>query len=69
MKAKDFQIESLQQDAEQEVQQEVPCSQESPWLVLAQRIVRAHVAQRAVNKEDRSCPNSAPTANISNIKN
>ena len=43
-------------------------NQESPWLLLAQRIVRAHVAQRAFNKEDLSCRSLPLTVNISSTK-
>ena len=42
-------------------------SQENPWLLLAQRIVRAHVAQMATNKEEL-CPSLPLIANISSTK-
>lgn len=51
MNAKDLMIEECQRN------------QESPWLLLAQRIVRAHVAQMATNKEERPCQSLPPTVN------
>ena len=51
MNAKDTMIDEYQRN------------QESPWLLLAQRIVRAHVAQMATNKEERPCPSLPPIAN------
>lgn len=56
MNAKDTMIDDYQRN------------QESPWLLLAQRIVRAHVAQRATNKEEL-CLSLPPIQNISSIRN
>ena len=56
MNAKDTMIDDYQRN------------QESPWLLLAQRIVRAHVAQMAINKEELPCPSLPPIQNISSTR-